>query len=336
MAEILREMNAKLKRILPVGVFCCATMLNLSFQRRVVEVWNGGLPDGHLLRVGSGERVPLVSRHLPLGVLDPSSFNEAYEVHPLQPGDRIFLLSDGVLETRDASEQLFGEERLLQVFDSGHAPERLFDEIQRALAAFRGEAQDDVSMIELSMVDDSDLSRPPLAFSDSGQSSPLDWSASFEFRAEALKRFNPLPFLLQLLMEVRGLRAQGGALYTVMAELYSNALEHGVLGLDSKLKSDAQGFAQYYRERSQRLLSLQEGFVRFDLELLPEAGGGCLRIHVQDSGAGFDVSRALDRQRDCGSLSGRGLRLICELADQCRWSSDGRGAIVEFRWAAQA
>ena len=35
MAEILREMNAKLKRILPVGVFCCATMLNLSFQRRV-------------------------------------------------------------------------------------------------------------------------------------------------------------------------------------------------------------------------------------------------------------------------------------------------------------
>ncbi|WJN57650.1 fused response regulator/phosphatase [Pseudomonas sp. SO81] len=336
MAEILREMNAKLKRILPVGVFCCATMLNLSFQRRVVEVWNGGLPDGHLLRVSSGERVPLVSRHLPLGVLDPASFNEAYEVHPLQPGDRIFLLSDGVLETRDASEQLFGEERLLQVFASGHAPERLFDEIQRALTAFRGEAQDDVSMIELSMVDDSVLSRPPLAFSDSGQSSPLDWSASFEFRAEALKRFNPLPFLLQLLMEVRGLRAQGGALYTVMAELYSNALEHGVLGLDSKLKSDAQGFAQYYRERSQRLLTLQEGFVRFDLELLPEAGGGCLRIHVQDSGAGFDVSRALDRQRDCDSLSGRGLRLICQLADQCQWSPDGRGAIVEFRWAAQA
>lgn len=44
MADILREMNAKLKRILPVGVFCCATLLNLSFQRELVEVWNGGLP----------------------------------------------------------------------------------------------------------------------------------------------------------------------------------------------------------------------------------------------------------------------------------------------------
>ncbi|MEG6655983.1 two-component system response regulator HsbR, partial [Pseudomonas aeruginosa] len=69
MADILREMNAKLKRILPVGVFCCATLLNLSFQRELVEVWNGGLPDGYLLRAASGERVALVSRHLPLGIL---------------------------------------------------------------------------------------------------------------------------------------------------------------------------------------------------------------------------------------------------------------------------
>ena len=336
MAEILREMNAKLKRILPVGVFCCATMLNLSFQRRIVEVWNGGLPDGHLLRIASGERVPLVSRHLPLGVLDAASFNESYEVHALEPGDRIFLLSDGVLETRDASGQLFGEERLLQVLDGGAPGEALFDEIKRSLAAFRGEAQDDVSMIELSMLEDGALQRPPLVFTDSGQNSPLDWSASFEFRAETLKRFNPLPFLLQLLMEVQGLRPQAGALYTVLAELYSNALEHGVLGLDSRLKADAEGFARYYQERSQRLQVLQDGFLRFDLELLPVEGGGSLRIDVQDSGAGFDVGGILALQPAAGCLSGRGLRLVRQLAHECRWTADGCGVSVEFRWNAQA
>ncbi|MEO4048364.1 SpoIIE family protein phosphatase [Pseudomonas sp. CAU 1711] len=333
MAEILREMNTKLKRILPVGVFCCATLLNLSFQRRVVEVWNGGLPDGHLLRA-NGERVALVSRHLPLGVLDAGAFNEAREVYPIEQGDRIFLLSDGVLETRDASGQLFGEERLLRVFAAGHPPARLFDEIQRALTAFRGEAQDDVSMVELCMVEEALLNRPPLAFTDSGQSSPLDWSASFEFRAETLKRFNPLPFILQLLMEVQGLRAQGGALYTVLAELYSNALEHGVLALDSSLKADAQGFARYYRQRVQRLQALQEGFVRFELRLEPQGDGGCLRISVQDSGGGFDVARALGREPERGCLSGRGLRLVRQLADQCQWSTDGRGVTVEFRWSA--
>ena len=336
MAEILREMNAKLKRILPVGVFCCATMLNLSFQRRIVEVWNGGLPDGHLLRIASGERVPLVSRHLPLGVLDAASFNESYEVHALEPGDRIFLLSDGVLETRDASGQLFGEERLLQVLDGCAPGEALFDEIKRSLAAFRGEAQDDVSMIELSMLEDGALQRPPLVFTDSGQNSPLDWSASFEFRAETLKRFNPLPFLLQLLMEVQGLRPQAGALYTVLAELYSNALEHGVLGLDSRLKADAEGFARYYQERSQRLQVLQDGFLRFDLELLPVEGGGSLRIDVQDSGAGFDVGGILALQPAAGCLSGRGLRLVRQLAHECRWTADGCGVSVEFRWNAQA
>lgn len=336
MAEILREMNAKLKRILPVGVFCCATVFNLSFQRRVVEVWNGGLPDGYLYRCASGERVPLVSRHLPLGVLEPTAFNDSIEVYPLELGDRLFLFSDGVLETCDASGQLFGEERLQAVFDAGHVPERLFDELQLALTAFRGEAQDDVSMLEVGLVEEGLLSRPPLAFSDSGQSSPLDWSASFEFRAETLKRFNPLPFLLQLLLEVQGLRCQGGALYTVLAELYSNALEHGVLGLDSSLKRDAKGFASYYQARGQRLQSLAEGFVRFHLQVSQEPHGGRLQVRVEDSGGGFDPVSALDATCATDSLSGRGLRLIRQLTDQCQWQADGRGVSVEFCWKAQA
>ena len=336
MAEILREMNAKLKRILPVGVFCCATLLSLSFQRRVVEVWSGGLPDGYLLRAANGERVRLVSRHLPLGVLDSSRFNDAYEVYSLEEGDRLFLLSDGILEACNAQGELFGEERLQAVFDNQHAPQRLFDDIQQALIAFRGEAQDDVSMIELCLVEEGALNRPPLAFSDSGQSSPLDWSASFEFRAETLKRFNPLPFLLQLLLEVQGLRVQGAALYTVLAELYSNALEHGVLGLDSSLKCSAEGFARYYQERTQRLQALQDGFVRFDLELIQSPELGCLKVHIEDSGAGFDVAAAMEFEHAPQSLRGRGLRLIRELTWRCEWAPDGRGVNVEFCWPAHA
>jgi CheY-like chemotaxis protein len=335
LAEVLREINAKLKRILPVGVFCCATLLNVSFQRQVVEVWSGGLPDGYLLR-SSGERLPLRSRHLPLGVLEPTTFNDKYEVYPLELGDRVFLLSDGVLEACNKQGEAFGEGRLLEVFERNQMPPSLFSEIQQALTLFSGEQQDDVSLLEVCLVESGSLTRPPLAFADSGQSHALDWSASFEFRGETLRHFNPLPFLLQLLLEVQGLRPQGGALFTVLAELYSNALEHGVLGLDSALKSDAEGFAEYYRQRSARLALLSDGFVRFHLKLLPEGSGGRLVVRVEDSGPGYDGQHVLDQQLRAERLSGRGLTLVRQLSERCSWGEGGPGVSVEFSWSPGA
>jgi len=336
LSETLREMNAKLKRILPVDMFCCATLLCLSFQRRSVEVWNGGMPDGYLHNIASDERTPLTARHLPLGVLSPETFDDRTEVFPMAVGDRVFLLSDGVIDTCDASEQLFGVERLHQVFAANRQPEELFEEIEQALRDFRGEARDDVSMVEVSLLDATQMSPPTLVYSDSGQSCPLDWSVSFEFRAASLKRFNPLPYLLQLLLEVHGLRAQSGALYSVLAELYSNALEHGVLGLDSNLKRDASGFARYYQERNARLDALHSGYVRVHLEVVPTGEGGCLSIRVEDSGKGFDIARVMERPAENVRLSGRGVNLVQQLGRNASWSDNGRSARVEFFWDALA
>lgn len=336
LAETLREMNAKLKRILPVDMFCCATVLCLSFQRRSVEVWNGGMPDGYLHRVATGEREPLVARHLPLGVLSPQAFDDRTEVHSMAVGDRVFVLSDGVIDTSDANDQLFGVERLQQVFAANREPDRLFSDINQALRDFRGEARDDVSMVEVAMLDLAQVSPTAPVYSDSGQSCPLDWSVSFEFRGATLRRFNPLPYLLQLLLEVHGLRAQSGALHSVLAELYSNALEHGVLGLDSSLKRDATGFARYYEQRNARLDGLQDGYVRIHLQVKPVSNGGCLVIRVEDSGKGFDVERMMERPLDDVRLSGRGVSLIRQLGRNASWSDQGRSACVEFIWEVQA
>ena len=86
--------------------------LNVALRR----TWNGGMPDGYLHRIATGEREPLAARHLPLGVLSPQAFDDRTEVHSMAVGDRVFLLSDGVIDTSDASDQLFGVERLQQVF----------------------------------------------------------------------------------------------------------------------------------------------------------------------------------------------------------------------------
>ena len=336
LTQILREMNAKLKRILPVDMFCCATLLCLSTQRRVVEVWNGGMPDGYVHEVATGKRTPLISRHLPLGVLSAQALDDCTEVWPMALGDRVFLLSDGVLDTADANEQLFGAERLQQVFAANREPDRLFEDIEQALAAFRGEARDDVSMLEITLQAGQSMRATGPLYADSGQSCPLDWSVSFEFRAETLKRYNPLPYLLQLLLEIHGLREQSGALYSVMAELYSNALEHGVLGLDSRLKRNAEGFAQYYRQRNERLVQLNSGYVRVHVQVEPTATGGRMTLRIEDSGPGFDVEQVLARPLDVDRLSGRGLGLVRQLSSDVRWSDGGRSVCVEFCWEALA
>jgi CheY-like chemotaxis protein len=336
LAETLREMNAKLKRILPVDMFCCATLVCINFQQRHVEVWNGGLPDGYLLHTGSGERTPLVSRHLPLGVLDASAFDDKTEVYPIAAGDRIFLLSDGVIDTSDGEDHLFGTQRLHEVFQANRQPHLLIGEIQQALTAFGGQARDDVSMVEITVVDQATLGPQTVTYSDSGASSPLDWSATYEFRASTLRRFNPLPYLLQLLLEVHGLRSQSGALYSVLSELYNNALEHGVLGLDSKLKRDATGFARYYRERGERLVQLEAGFIRVHLRVVPTERGGRLTLQVEDSGDGFDADTILALPPAPHELYGRGLGLVRQLTEQAYWSQDGRTASVEFSWEGMA
>ncbi|WP_339231292.1 fused response regulator/phosphatase [Pseudomonas sp. FSL L8-0168] len=336
LTQTLREMNAKLKRILPVDMFCCATLLCLSAQRRAVEVWNGGMPEGYVHEVATGRRTPLMSRHLPLGVLSAEAFDDSTEVWPMALGDRVFLLSDGVLDTADANDQLFGAERLQQVFAANREPDRLFEDIEQALAAFRGQARDDVSMVEITLQAGQPLRASEPMYADSGRSCPLDWSVSFEFRAQTLRTYNPLPYLLQLLLEIHGLRAQSGALYSVMAELYSNALEHGVLGLDSRLKRDAQGFAQYYRQRHERLAQLDSGYVRVHVQVVPTDKGGKLTLRLEDSGQGFDVEQELARPVDIDRLSGRGLSLVRQLSSAVGWSDGGRTVCVEFCWAALA
>ncbi|MDH0300300.1 MULTISPECIES: fused response regulator/phosphatase [unclassified Pseudomonas] len=331
LVETLREMNAKLKRILPVDMFCCALLMSLSFQRATVEVWNGGMPDGYRLSSGGEVLAVLPSRHLPLGILAPERFDATTQVLPLAAGERLFLLSDGVVDTADAQERLFGVERLRQVLADNREPARLFEEVMAALERFGGQSRDDISLCDIRMLEPGYVSPQAVVYSDSGRSSPLDWSMQFELRGDSLGRFNPVPYLVQLLQEIHGLRPSSGRLHAVLSELYSNALEHGVLGLDSRLKRDARGFSEYYRQRGERLAGQVEGFIAIALRVEPRAAGGYLMIEVRDSGAGFDVSQLCAAPLALG-FSGRGVNLVRRLADQAQWLEGGRLARVVFEW----
>lgn len=332
LAQTLREMNAKLKRILPVDMFCCALLLNISYQRGTVEFWGGGMPDGYHLAASGELLATLPSTQLPLGVLAPERFDERTQVMPLAPGERLLLLSDGVIETSNAGGQLFGVERLQQVIALNRTPALLFEELLQALQAFGGRARDDVSLCDIRMLEPAADLPANAGHADRGRSSPLDWSLGFELRGETLRWVNPVPQLLQLLQEIHGLRPLAGQLHSVFAELYTNALEHGVLGLDSALKGDAAGFSEFYRLRGERLAQQVDGYIRIDLKVEPWERGGRLIIEIRDSGVGFDVEQVLARLPRQDAFSGRGIHLVRRLSQDAQWIEGGRCAKVEVLW----
>ncbi len=335
MVDILREINQKLKQILPIGVFCCATIVDMSFSKRKIKIWNGGLPDCYLHRAKTGEVETIRSTHLPLGVLDNMSFKDDCLHIEMETDDRLYMWSDGIIESRNARGEMFGEERLMQLFQDSESPIPVFDRILTAVHEYsQGERDDDLSMIELSMTDPSEIANASLEYEPQRYGGMLEWSLDLELKPSTFRMFDPLPLLLNILVEVPGLRSHSGTLYTILAELYSNALEHGVLGLDSEWKSAPEGFAKYYAERKIRVDQLQGGYVRFSLDHQVIGDGGVLKIGVEDSGDGFQHKENINNNHKSVGYSGRGIPLIRTLCDSLRYIGSGNRVEAVFRWDA--
>ena len=334
--DILREINLKLKGILPVGFFCCAAVVDIDPGRKTLNVWMGGLPDCYLLRA-NGDVETLSSTNLPLGVLSNEQFNDDLMEFSMDDEDRLFLWSDGIQEARNATGEMFGEDRLRAIFDGSVTPTDVFHSIQNNLAEFTqgSERDDDTTLIEVQMVQDSVIEDMKVQMDSGPLAGPIDWKMDYRLGPDTLKNFNPLPLMIHIMMEVPGLRTMGGQLYTVMSELFSNSFEHGVLGLNSSLKADADGFVQYYQERESRLANLQDGYIQIRMEHQGDGRCGSLTIQLEDSGNGFDYSAISQTGDKKNRYSGRGIPLISQVCESL--SYHGRGNIVEavIRWPAK-
>lgn len=334
MTDILREVNSKLKNILPVGVFCCATIIDMNFHKRTMKVWNGGLPECFLRRAETGEIEAVRSTHLPLGVLDGKSFKDDCLNFDLDVGDRFFMWSDGIHEARSADGSMFGEERLLNVFSECTDSNELFGDILTRVQSFvgDGEKDDDLSLIEIRMEEPSNILSKSVDFNASGGTGLMEWKLEFEVKPASFRFFDPLPLLLNILVEVPGLSSHSGELYTIMSELYNNALEHGVLGLDSSLKKTSDGFAEYYALRQYRLERIKEGFVRFGLDHKTGDNGGSLILTVSDSGDGFDYDATMQCDMELQGYCGRGIPLLKNMCEGLEYFGNGSSVRAVFEW----
>jgi DNA-binding response OmpR family regulator/serine phosphatase RsbU (regulator of sigma subunit) len=337
--EILKEINLKLKTILPVGFFCCASVIDLSFTKRSVSIWMGGVPDCYLLSDDGKTLKTISSNHLPLGVLSGEKFDAEMTEYPMDLGDRLYMWSDGVIEARNADGDLFGEARLNSIFTRGLAPDVIFDTVKKNVSDFVGESErdDDTTIIEVKMVDISDLDNSDKIIEKSSITGPSDWALEYELGVDSLKHFNPLPLLMHIMMEVPALRAMGGQLFTVLAELFSNGLEHGILKLDSSLKSTPAGFAEYYSLRQERLDQLAEGSIRVCMNHQCTGRSGVFTLSLEDSGQGFDYPEKFVKvsEKSHEKFSGRGIPLIYTLCHSLEYLGCGNKVIAEIHWPSK-
>ena len=334
--RVLEELNRRLYRLLPTGLFCAAAALEVDPRHRVVRLWNGGLPDLLLWRPGGAvERLP--SQGLPLGIQPPLRFRAPLRTVAADGGLRVLVHTDGLSEAEDAAGRPYGEERLARAAAEGADPFRaVLEDLQRFLHASGGpsaEAADDMTLVEVA---------PDAAWEGLCRACPKrpareaaeGWTLTLELAAGALRQArDPVEVLMAGLERLRPLEAEHREpLRTVLTELYANALEHGVLGLDSAWKRDPEGFARYYEERGRRLQALTGGWVRLRCRYEPRPGGGRLVALVEDSGPGFEHERVRALEAAAEEAHGRGIALVRGLCRSLRYLDRGNRAEAVYEW----
>ena len=321
--SILAEMNRKLFEMLPTEMFCAACIASISPDVRNLQIWNGGLPDALLVRDRTiVSRFPSTS--LPLGVIEDLIEPEMVH-HVLQPGDHLLIMTDGVTEARNAAGEMFGSERVLTTLREGQPAHSPFARLYVAVESFITDRrqQDDISL--LCVPCDGSIAAPSEPAEEANATPAAEvavsedrgWTLNYRFEADTIQRLDPVPLVLNQIRDLLG-NEPDAHLFTILSELYNNAVDHGLLGLDSRQKGNADGFASYLLERETRLEALQSGQIAIDVSARPDASGQVrLRIVVTDSGPGFDYAETRQRlMRNAETaLSGRGLLLVERLCE---------------------
>lgn len=341
--DIVVQINRKLFGLSPKDIFLSACLVALDRSLREAEIWNGGMPDVLIVDGATGRiRTRLASHHLPLGIASEVPGAECLEHIALTRGDRLVMYSDGLIEARNPEGEEFGDGRLCAAIENGPANDA-FARIREALETFTGRRpqDDDVSLVDIlcepavvaAGEQPTDRTAPQQVVKGSAGAGQL-WRWSLELHAPALGNVDPVPIAMHQLAELPGLSGRQSELYTVLAELYSNALYHGVLRLDSALKNSAEGFDLYYRVRDERLAALSAGWVRLELELVEPAPRGRLRIRIVDSGEGFDPTPYINAAHGPAVLAGRGIALVRQLCESLDYKARGNAVEAVYVWSA--
>jgi CheY-like chemotaxis protein len=330
LGAIAAELNEKIRELLPVERFVAATLISVDFKQQLIEIWNGGNPPlcvvgdtGEMLHTGR-------SRHLPLGVAPPHLFSAKPEIYHYREACRIIACSDGLFEAAGWPTSEAGAQHLVSVIGA-RAPAAQLDALraQCAHSQQNGAWTDDVSVFMVSCTPGQESMPTRAIWVGDACAHAGDWHFQIRLSAEQLRSVDAVPLLHDLVSRMHGAFAGNPKLFLVLAELVSNAIDHGVLGLDSTLKLEPNGFQQYLQRRQERLSALTAASIDVRIAAV-DRPRPTLRIHVQDTGTGFDHRRVFELAHDVTSPYGRGIPLVRRVCEKVEYRGCGNEVEVLF------
>lgn len=329
LVTFIYELNAKLHRENPEDRFVACIILEADFNRNKLHIWNGGMPPvyiqtggidcltnhniketDHSRSVSNQSIDKFKSTNMALGILPPHTFIADIVTVDLPSHGHACLFSDGLIEQYTHDGNPFGIDKLKDLFIhlSGGLVKYLENNMHEYCSAEN--IADDITICTLDFErlntwhQDRDVNRIKAIMDgefcwDVSIAGPMLLSADY---LSSLNQFlSILGFATNFCQRV----------FTVVAELFSNAIDHGVLKLDSRLKNDPEGFELYHSIRDSFADRLTENdWVK--VSIIWRSSQDELHISVADSGKGFEGDENL--MADIPQLSGRGLSLVKTLS----------------------
>jgi len=329
---MVAEMNRKVRSFMPADRFVACVVASIDMRERHVDVWNGGCPPARLLDADGQVLRIWHSRHLALGILDGSAFDASVERVAYRAQAQVVLVSDGMSEADGfGGGQQFADVAMLEAL-SGPADGRL-TRVVRSLNVFSGgkPLRDDASIV----LGDCLLAPPadPAAVPEPGRvATPSHWLLELRLGPDQLRRLALVPFISGTLDQLGVPRHARSNLFCVLAELLNNAVDHGLLKLESSLGLGEAEHERFIQARAERMSALTSGSLWIRVAAESRDGSPFLQIEVEDSGTGFDVGSIMPPgpvgTASAGDRTNRGLALVRALCDDLRFDQDGRRVVA--------
>ena len=326
-SQFASEINSSLHKILPITMFMCSTIMYLDREGKNLMIWSGGMNDTLIVDEKGGPVKHVEAAHMPLGILGTNEFDDQTTLLELHPNQVVLSYTDGVNEALNKDGEEFGLERLEELVKLGG--DSVVDRIETSVHEFNGdiEQSDDLSCMSVKAGRVVHRDKKSDEVVDVGERfhavECFPWSVNMTLYGKDLRQVNVVDQLMVFAGSIHGIELHKDKLFTVISELFSNALEHGVLGLKSSIKDTANGFEEYYSLREERLNKLTEQD-KIDIWFkFVQADPSFFELKIQDSGAGFDFESLL-KNVESSESHGRGLGLLKSMCATLNYENGGR------------